>query len=241
MDSRHYVYAWKEPNGTPFYIGQGTKEFDRVEKYRRAYSNRHYFRNGVASYAQNKANKLAKLGTPHVVEILFDDLTQSEADNIEKELIIKYGRVCEGTGSLCNISEGGDFRPHKDPIVYERWLKAKRAKTAEIMNDPDQHEKWKNALVEANGKKITHDGIEYPSITELAKKLDISPITLSHRIRNNIDLQKPVANRRTTFEYDGKIFKSRKEMCCFLGINISTYKYRLKHGLDLMSGVKINK
>ncbi len=43
----------------------------------------------------------------HRWEIVFDNLTQDEARAKEVELILKYGRISDGTGILCNIARGG--------------------------------------------------------------------------------------------------------------------------------------
>ena len=46
--------------------------------------------------------------TEYSVEILHTDLSREEACRIEVELIKQYGRLCTGTGTLSNLSEGGE-------------------------------------------------------------------------------------------------------------------------------------
>jgi hypothetical protein len=77
----------------PFYIGIGSDS-----AYKRAYekSNRN-------KYWKNISNK-----TEYQVEIILEDLTWEEACEKEKEFIKLYGRILEGFGTLCNITEGGD-------------------------------------------------------------------------------------------------------------------------------------
>lgn len=45
--------------------------------------------------------------TDYRVDILFDDLTWEEACEKEKEFISLYGRKNIGTGTLCNMTDGG--------------------------------------------------------------------------------------------------------------------------------------
>lgn len=74
----------------PFYIGIGDNK-------KRAYSHR----------SRNKYWKnIAKQG--YEVEILFDDLTWEQACEKEKEFITLYGRKDLNTGTLVNLTDGGD-------------------------------------------------------------------------------------------------------------------------------------
>lgn len=74
----------------PFYIGIGLKE---SRAYSKANRNKHW------KHITNK--------TAYEVEILFDDLTYEEAKVKEKEFIKLYGRVDLGTGTLVNMTGGG--------------------------------------------------------------------------------------------------------------------------------------
>lgn len=46
--------------------------------------------------------------TSYKIKIIYTNLTNKEAKELEKELIRYYGKLCEGTGCLANISDGGD-------------------------------------------------------------------------------------------------------------------------------------
>ena len=76
----------------PFYIGIGKSE-------KRAYNKIHH----RSSFWHNIVSK-----TEYEVEILFEDLTWKEACKKEKEFIALYGRKDNGTGILCNMTDGGD-------------------------------------------------------------------------------------------------------------------------------------
>lgn len=75
----------------PFYIGIGKTE-------KRAYSK--IGRN-------NRWNKIIKK-TNYIIEIIHFDLTWEEACEKEKELIKLYGRKDLGTGTLINMTDGGE-------------------------------------------------------------------------------------------------------------------------------------
>jgi len=94
-----YVYTHtRTDNSEIFYIGIGKYEFQKGIKYKRAYITKG--RSG-AWYRVTKQ-------TRYTINIVQDSLTWEEACLVEKELITKYGRVCENTGPLVNITAGGD-------------------------------------------------------------------------------------------------------------------------------------
>lgn len=79
-----YTYAYLREDGTPYYIGKGSGK--------RAWSKRH------------------RVNLPPLNRILIikDKLTNDEAKELEKHLILKYGRIDLGTGILHNQTDGGD-------------------------------------------------------------------------------------------------------------------------------------
>lgn len=75
----------------PFYIGVGVarqRAFDKTNR--------------------NKYWKHITTKTDYRVDILFDDLTWEQAREKEKEFIELYGRKDLGTGTLVNMTDGGD-------------------------------------------------------------------------------------------------------------------------------------
>ena len=76
----------------PFYIGIATH-------LKRAYDK---------SSRKNKIWQSIISKTDYEVEILFDDLTREQVLEKEKEFIALYGRIDKKTGTLCNLTDGGE-------------------------------------------------------------------------------------------------------------------------------------
>jgi hypothetical protein len=91
-----YVYRHiRVDKNEPFYIGIGSdKEYLRANSTK----NRNIFWQRVT----NKSN--------YDVEILFDNISWDDACEKEKEFIELYGRKDLNTGTLCNLTNGGDGR-----------------------------------------------------------------------------------------------------------------------------------
>lgn len=75
----------------PFYIGIG-------KDIKRAYTKRN--RNKIWKQIVNKTN--------YEIDILFNDLSWEDACIKEQEFIALYGRIDKNTGTLCNLTNGGD-------------------------------------------------------------------------------------------------------------------------------------
>lgn len=60
------------------------------------------------SKSRNKIWKRIVKKTSYRVEILYDDITMEEALRIEVDLILKYGRIDLNTGTLSNMTNGGE-------------------------------------------------------------------------------------------------------------------------------------
>lgn len=114
-------------NNIPFYIGIG-------KSIKRAYN--------FSSRSKIWKNCMKKHGC--IVEILFDDLTYEEAKVKEIEFIKFYGRMNTGTGTLVNLTDGGDgscgYKPSKEALV-KIGIKSKGR-----IKSPEQIEKWKKSM-----------------------------------------------------------------------------------------------
>ena len=128
-----YVYRHiRLDKNEPFYIGIATHLKRAYEKSQR-----------------NKIWKSIVSRTEYVVEILFDDLTREQACKKEYEFVSLYGRIHIGTGTLANLTCGGEDFPgswnigrkateeqkarlreaakHKPPFTEERKLNISKA------------------------------------------------------------------------------------------------------------------
>ena len=91
-----YAYAYFDPrDGAPFYIGKG--QGYRARKHLHQATNR-----GVA----DRLSTLRALGLRPTIET-YPCADEAAAFELERQLIARYGRECEG-GPLCNILEAGE-------------------------------------------------------------------------------------------------------------------------------------
>lgn len=96
MKNNWYVYRHiRLDKNEPFYIGIGCKK-----NYERAYQIKSERRNILWGKIFSK--------TTIKIEIILDNLTKSQASEKEKEFIKLYGRKDLNTGTLCNMTDGGD-------------------------------------------------------------------------------------------------------------------------------------
>jgi len=86
-----YVYLHiRNDDGSPFYVGKG-------------YGNRYKQRDRVNKHWKNIVNKYG-----FDIILLEQDLSEPEAFELEKYWIKRIGRISDKTGSLVNITNGGD-------------------------------------------------------------------------------------------------------------------------------------
>jgi hypothetical protein len=85
----YYTYKYVRSDGTPYYIGKG--------KGNRAYDS-HKRSNGAEIRPKDRSQ----------IIIVKNNLSEQQAWDLEKELILKYGRQDIGTGILLNLKEGGE-------------------------------------------------------------------------------------------------------------------------------------
>ena len=101
---QHYLYRHiRLDKNEPFYIGIGTKtncnHRSYEGEYRRAFSK---------SRLDSKIWKIIVKKTEYKVEILFESNNYQEIKNKEIEFIKLYGRIDKKTGTLANMTDGGD-------------------------------------------------------------------------------------------------------------------------------------
>ncbi len=94
-----YVYIYYDPRKEPIepiYVGKGNDERLRDHLYLKT--------NNILN---SKINKIRELGLYPIIEKYIDNISDDEAYKIEIELISKFGKIVDNTGTLCNYCDGG--------------------------------------------------------------------------------------------------------------------------------------
>jgi hypothetical protein len=97
----YYVYQFRRPNGVLCYIGVSKRKQRKEEHLRaakRPAKRKNIFRNIIRKYGAENL----------LYEVFAGGLTKSEAVALEIRLITRYGRLDLGTGTLANMTCGGD-------------------------------------------------------------------------------------------------------------------------------------
>ena len=84
----------------PFYVGKGngSRDINHMKQYRL----------NKKSYLSNKIKKIIRGGSnPYIIRI-YENLSESDSLKFEKILISSIGRVSLETGTLVNITDGGE-------------------------------------------------------------------------------------------------------------------------------------
>ncbi len=91
----YYVYEVRYPNGSPFYVGKGSR--DRIDTT--------YLKSHNPEVAKLVENIRAKGQSPQIAIVFKSDI-ENEAFTKESELISFYGRADLGLGPLLNKNSG---------------------------------------------------------------------------------------------------------------------------------------
>jgi len=153
----------------PFYIGIGSDN-----NYKRAFAKNKGDRNKIWHDIVAKTN--------YEVEILLDNLTYNEVLEKEKEFIKFYGRIDKHTGSLSNLTDGGEGVLgiiHSEETKRKLSQKIKGCKhTLEAIEKirqtskrPCSEEKKKKLSLANKGHKMTSEQIEKLRKSSIGKKL----------------------------------------------------------------------
>lgn len=190
--SNYYVYGLFA-NDVCFYIGKGSgrRYKDHFRQYKSGCKMCNYM-------LWCKLKSLESLNIIPVSKILKDNLSESEALEIEKQYIDKFGKKLQG-GSLCNISDGGNQPPSsielKNSLPSDVYL--------EIRNKTVSN--FKKAIYDRNLKQINvikEMLSEGKMIKEIAEILNKTSITISKWIK--------IYN--LPFNYEGKSKKIRSHL-----------------------------
>lgn len=171
-----------------FYVGIGDEK-----NYKRAYN-------------KNKRNNLWKKivnKCEFIVEIIADNLTKEDACELEELLIQEYGRIDLKSGTLSNLTNGGEFNKGKivsqetrDKISKAKFGKKGHKHTIEFKNKKSESNKGNNY----NTKKILKVDTNqiFDSISDVAIYFNLHNETVSRYLRG-------VRKNKLNIEYlDGK-------------------------------------
>ena len=143
----------------PFYIGIG-KDINRPHN-----------KKDRSNFWKSIINK-----TTYVVEIIFDNLTKEQAIEKEIEFIELYGRIDLKTGSLCNMTCGGEGTGSLN--VEKELLRRQRiSKTLTGRKNPSGCN-LKNCISQKNRIPVIIDGIEFLSLRQAALVLHMHKNTI---------------------------------------------------------------
>ena len=122
----HFVYVDMKPDGSPFYVGIGKKRrvFIKV-------------RNIIHTRICNKYPGCYR-------EIVFTG-SRSEALDEEKNLIRLFGRIDNGTGTLSNLTDGGDGGTGSVRTSTQKSYASVKMKIK--YGTPEWKERWRNSTL----------------------------------------------------------------------------------------------
>lgn len=214
---------WRESgiSGLPFYVGQG--------QHRKGGTHRQKYYRMYAKHREHVQWKWDKLINP-VAEIHTDNLTKAEADELERLLILRLGRVDISTGILLNITEGADSNPVECDSVRTKLQKTTMANW--------KKSEYRNTVVNAIKESWNEDRKNTASIkvSERWKNSEYAENTKSKliAIRNteNGKLQQS-KNASQPVIYNGIEFASKKKLADFYGLDPVTCRKRLRLGIAL--------
>lgn len=137
-----YVYTWARPDtGDVFYVGKGRMSRDVRSK------DRH---NPIF---KNIVSKLNGMGMSPTVERIMEGLTEAEAFELEMKVIARHGRIDLKTGTLANLTSGGEGKA--GAILSEEDKKKKSLAMRDFLSDPANR-----SLLSARVKKRYEDPLE---------------------------------------------------------------------------------
>jgi len=121
----------------PFYIGIGTN-----------------LRRANARTGRNDIWNKIVAKTDYKVQIIFNELSRSEACEKEIEFIKLYGKITDDTGCLANITPGGDILFGSDNPAFNK------------------------------GKVVVINGVEYSSISTASRAIGLHDKTIRYRLKS---------------------------------------------------------
>lgn len=104
VDCSYYVYLYLKPDRTPFYVGKG-KDGRWKRHIREAKRDKTRDKNNLKL---NTIRKILKSGQEPIVKFVDSNISEEQAFELEQFLISEIGRIDLGTGTLTNLTDGGE-------------------------------------------------------------------------------------------------------------------------------------
>ena len=156
----YYVYIYLDPRKSPaepIYVGKGKDNRSQFHKTR-----------ANNPILKRKITKINELGLEPIVEIYQNNLTEQEALNLEIELISKFGRIDLKTGTLCNLTEGGEgssgrIASEETKKLWSEQRKGKKQTKAQYEANCNRtvSEETKKKISDSNkGRKLSQESID---------------------------------------------------------------------------------
>lgn len=155
MTEQNYVYIYYDPrkNNEPFYVGKGSGN--------RAWTHLKQSHNVIV---RNKINTICGVGREPNIGI-YGGLDEELAHLLEIELIEKFGRICDGTGTLANIALGGGG------VLGCKWTEQRKKNMSVARRGKALSEETKHRISAATKGKRSSETKQKMSIARKGKAL----------------------------------------------------------------------
>lgn len=197
MEKTYYLYRHvRLDKNEPFYVGIGThytRWKGHYTSYRRAYDRTD------RSNLWKKVYK--KILGEYEVQIIFETSDYNLLLNKEKEFISLYGRKDLGTGTLVNLTNGGEG------VVNSGYVHTSK-----------HNENKRLALI---GHVVTNETKQRQSLAKKGK-----PLESEHK--NKVVKTLKINDKKCQCNLTGKVFSSLKEACKNLGYKYDTQKQAIR-------------
>ena len=150
MEKKYVIYRHLKPNGEVFYIGIGSEK-------------RAYQKNPRSDFWKRVVSIHG-----YEVQILKSDLLWKDACELEKLLISWYGRRNLNTGTLVNMTEGGD-----GSVGYSPSEESRRSRSEKMKGVPKSEKARKNMNKSKIGKSISEEHRLKCKLSNAKKVIDI--------------------------------------------------------------------
>lgn len=199
-EDKFYVYAYLNPLKPcklsfddfsllyePFYIGKGNSDRD--------VSHLKNYRLNKKTYLSNKINKIKSNGIEPFVIRLCENLPENSAFEIEKNLITIIGRVNNKTGTLVNITDGGEG---------VSGLKHTEESRKKMSNKGDKHPNWNKHLSVETREKISerlkiNNPMHNPEVSEKVRLKNIGRTPWNKGINTPEDVCKKLSEKKIKY------------------------------------------